>query len=384
MPRDLGIYIHWPFCVSKCPYCDFFSKAEKSQEVYKFAEDRLLEDLRTSMIEISEIDTTKVMSLFFGGGTPSLMSAKSIQDIIDFLCKNYSMEDDIEITLEANPGTFDLQKLCNFRSAGINRLSLGVQSFSSQALVFLGRSYDSERAVQAIGAVADTFENFSVDLMYGYECQSVDALEDDMRKTIAYGCKHLSCYQLTIEESTPFHERFLAGELLKLSDAQESYFYNFIKSFLESYDFRRYEVSNYAMDGYESKHNMGYWRYNDYLGIGPGAHSRITIDEKKHEISWECNVNVWLDSSENQIQKKALTDIELLQEMVLTGLRTVEGIQIEKLQERVPEKIYTEIFAPKKMKLLRENNLIIESDTLLKLSDSGFLRLNSVVAFLFD
>ena len=380
--RKLAIYLHWPFCLSKCPYCDFFSAAEISLEKYRSVEERLLEDLKS----LAEIDNSnskiRISSIFFGGGTPSLMSAKSVENIVDFLCKNYSIEGNAEISLEANPGTFDKQKINEFRSAGINRLSLGVQSFSDTNLKFLGRMYDSQKARQAAVAVAETFENFSIDLMYGYKCQSIASLEEDLRQSICYGYRHISCYQLTFEENTEFYNQLLFGKIKKISETQEVKLYKFVKYFLEMHNIFRYEISNYAKKGYESIHNMSYWQYDDYLGVGPGAHSRITIEGKKYAIFRESNVTAWLTNRKNHIYKKELNDTEILQEMILCGLRMNAGIFIKNLKKNISKEILDKTITSEKLELLLEKKIIAPYSTNLRLTDFGLLKLNSVIEFL--
>lgn len=368
----LAVYIHWPFCVSKCPYCDFFSVSKFSDSVCAGVEKRLLEDLKTSMQELGRCE---INSVFFGGGTPSLMSAKSVFDILNYLQKNHVVHDNAEISLEANPGTFDRQKLKDFCDAGINRLSLGIQSFSDENLKFLGRIYDSKKAIQAAENVANVFDNFSFDFMYGYEVQR--SIENDLNRAIEIGCKHVSCYQLTFEPGTVFYDRLMAHKIKPICERKEISIYKFINDFLKSHGVYRYEISNYAKPGFESRHNLAYWNYEDYLGIGPGAHSRITINNKKYEIIRPKNIYYW-----GNFSRKELSDEEKLQEIILSGLRLTEGIEIETILRKIPQNIYEKIITKQKLATLHKNGLICRYDRRLKPTKSGFLKLNSVIEFL--
>lgn len=374
IPKSLAVYVHWPFCVSKCPYCDFFSVPKSSDSICDDVENRLLKDLKTSMQELGQCE---ISSVFFGGGTPSLMSPKGVWSILNFLRKNHVVRDDIEITLEANPGTFDKQKLMDFRDAGINRLSLGVQSFSDQNLKFLGRIYDAQKAISAAENVANVFDNFSFDFMYGYESQNRVSLEDDLGLATKIGCKHVSCYQLTFEPGTNFYDRLMAGEITPICERKEISMYNFISDFLESREIYRYEVSNYSKPGFESKHNLAYWNYEDYLGIGPGAHSRITINNKKYEIIRPKNICDW-----GNISRKELTYEEMLQEMILSGLRLTKGIKIKDILRKIPHEVFEKIITKQKLATLHKNKLIYKFNDELKTTKSGFLKLNSVIEFL--
>lgn len=383
MSKKLAVYIHWPFCISKCPYCDFFSISKCSAEknyhsrIFKEVEDRLLNDLSNSLLEKYSIS-----SIFFGGGTPSLMTAKNIQNIINYLIKNHTIDNEIEISLEANPGTFDKQKLKEFKSAGINRLSLGIQSFSDKNLKFLGRIYDSDKALRSVDITANIFDNFSIDLIYGYACQDMYSLENDLKYAVDTGCKHLSCYQLTFEKNTPFYEKLISGDIKKISEKQEVNMYKFINEFLEMNEFYRYEISNYSQNGYTSKHNLSYWNYNDYIGIGPGAHSRITENGKKYEIIRINNIDAWINKKDSYIQKKELNQIEMLQEIILSGLRLSDGLLIENIYKKIPQSIFSKIITENKLKTLYDNKLIYKFNKRIKLTKAGFLKLDSMIEFL--
>jgi oxygen-independent coproporphyrinogen-3 oxidase len=439
MNDSLAIYIHWPFCVSKCPYCDFCSiplgtivkncdalsknnsdrnsstsknftqrllacrnfssnsfdkfcneskincdSSGSADQVYEAFEKLLLIDLENAM---ENLKVTSIGSIFFGGGTPSLMSAESVENIIGFLQKKYRFDNDIEITLEANPGTFDQAKMRSFCAAGINRLSLGIQSFSGENLRFLGRNYDAKKAHLSAEIAGKTFDNFSVDIMYGYERHSIDSLRKDLDSAINFGCKHMSCYQLTYEKNTVFYEKLLNNEVNRIDEKTEVKHYNFINDFLEENNIFRYEVSNYARTGYESRHNLSYWKYDDYLGVGPGAHSRITINSGKNEIVRTDNIFAWAMAVRNKNTDEAyfshqLKDIEKLQEMVIVGLRISDGINMNDFSKKIPNFDVNSIISEKKLQFLLNQKLIEKFDEKIKLTNLGFLKLNSVVEYL--
>lgn len=377
--KSLSIYLHWPFCLSKCPYCDFASSVPRDSYVYDDFGKYLLEDLKKS---IGKINVESIKTVFFGGGTPSLMSAQSIENILGFLQNNYTINSDAEITLEANPGTFDAQKMIDFRNAGINRLSLGIQSFSDINLNFLGRIYDSKQASIAAESVSKVFTNFSVDLMYGYECQSIDSLELDLQTAVNFGCKHLSCYQLTFEENTPFYERLLNGQIKRIEEDQEIYLYRYINEFLKNHNIFRYEVSNYSVEGYESKHNLSYWNYDDYFGVGPGAHSRITaVNGRKNEIIKISDPYEWSISLESSILRE-LTEEEELQEIIITGLRVSAGLNMQNVYKRIPKNIVDGTLTLNKLQFLRNNEFIENDLNKIQLTEAGVIKLNSVIEFL--
>ncbi len=377
--KSLSIYLHWPFCLSKCPYCDFASSVLRNPYLYDNFGKYLLEDLKKS---IKKINVESIKTVFFGGGTPSLMYPKSIENILKFLRNNYAINSDAEITLEANPGTFDAQKMIDFRNAGINRLSLGIQSFSDVNLNFLGRIYNSKQASIATEIVSKVFTNFSIDLMYGYECQNIDSFELDLQTAVDFECKHLSCYQLTFEENTPFHDQLLGGGIKRIQEDQEIYLYRYINEFLKNHNIFRYEVSNYSAEDYKSQHNLSYWNYDDYLGIGPGAHSRITaINGRKTEIIKISDPYEWSIALENSVLRE-LTAEEELQEIIITGLRVSTGLNMQNIYKRIPKNIVDGTLTLNKLQFLHNNNFIENDPNKIKLTEIGVIKLNSVIEFL--
>ena len=386
---SLSVYIHWPFCISKCPYCSFNSTAhEIDAELFKEYGDCLLKELK---LESEDFSNVSIDSIFFGGGTPSLMNPESVANIIDFLSGKCKFCDDIEISLEANPGTFDKDKLRRLKRAGVNRLSLGVQSFSDKNLKFLGRIYDSKRACESAFSVAEIFENFSFDFMYGYEEQEPGSLENDLRKAVEMLCPHISCYQLTLEEGTPFFEKYLNGKINKISENEEVNSYDFIGAILADQGIDQYEVSNYARKGCECRHNLCYWKYGNFFGVGPGAHGRLSVDGKKIARENERDIFNWFDCVKKGEQaphrKQILTDFEAAEEIFIMGLRLKEGIDLGNVEKKISPDVLNEIVSERKLKFLRQNGLIDEMNSekrRLKLTPEGFLKIDAIVEFFFD
>ncbi|MBO7642025.1 MAG: radical SAM family heme chaperone HemW [Alphaproteobacteria bacterium] len=381
--QDLSIYIHWPFCKSKCPYCDFMSVPKTDPKEYDEVEFLLLKDLVASL---QELEISSVRTIFFGGGTPSLMSVRSISKILNFITKNYKTDSDIEISLEANPATFSKQKLKEIKEAGVNRLSLGIQSFLDKNLRFLGRIYNSEQALKAAETVANEFSNYNFDFIYGYQSQTINDLQKDLTKAVNFGCPHISCYQLTFEQGTPFFQSLQNGKIKQITEAQEVEFFKYIQNFLEEFSFNRYEISNYALKNFESKHNLAYWKYQNYLGVGPSAHSRLVFNNQKYELKKFSDIDKWksylYENLSTYEEKNPLTDYEQLEEIFIMGLRLSEGISIKNLRSRFSENILNPIW--KKIDYLFDENLLEKSQTQIKLSEIGTLKQNSIVEFLFN
>ncbi|MDR1361789.1 MAG: radical SAM family heme chaperone HemW [Holosporaceae bacterium] len=374
--KTLAIYVHWPFCLSKCPYCGFNSIPENNRSIYEAVESFLLMDLKNELEKIG--DRRRITSVFFGGGTPSLMNPAALDNILNLLGKWGVLDSDVEISLEANPQTFDEGKMLDFRSSGINRISVGIQSFQSENLQFLGRTYDGPTAQLAAGLVANIFQNFSMDFIHGY--QNLKNWEQDLEKAIEFGPHHISAYQLTLEEGTPFFQRRFEKALARTADEKlGAKFHHFTHKFLEANGLGQYEISNYAQPGYESRHHMTYWKYEDYLGLGPGAHSRITISGDKYEIEKKSHPSCWMNSlaegGDGTCNRKALIPHEEFEEMMIMGLRLTKGMELswDRTAFRFPEK---------KLQFLRKNKLMENDPTRLQLTYAGRIRLNAVLEFL--
>jgi len=369
-----GIYIHWPFCKSKCPYCDFNSHVSNNIDLDKWHDAYLKEiDFFKDYLSGREIS-----SIFFGGGTPSLMPASIAQSIIDKLAKEYKLVENIEITLEANPTSVEIEKFKNFAKAGINRVSIGIQSFDEHDLKFLGRNHSKNEAEKAIEIARDNFSNFSFDLIYARPSQTLSSWEKELTYALNIAKDHMSLYQLTIEKGTPFYKAYQNKEFTLPDQELAADLYDLTNEITKHYSMHAYEVSNYAIKGKESAHNLGYWRYQDYLGIGPGAHSRIN-NKAMMMIHQPDN---WLSKvflSGNGIQTCLdLTNKEILEEMLIMGLRLTEGVNIKYLESRVGMKLDEAINTDKLNLLIKENMVIL--DDYLKVTDKGRLILNQILS----
>lgn len=432
--EEVSVYLHWPFCLSKCPYCDFMSVPSKvDEELFKEYGALLLEDLQRSLEGIGRNFCIK--TIFFGGGTPSLMDPEDIERIVaalrkyseKHLCsekseKSLKEKKIIEISLEANPATFDESKLRAIKDAGVNRISLGVQSFSNDNLRFLGRIYDAEQALKSAEIVAKTFDNFSFDFIYGYEVQDMDSLKKDLQTAVDdFGCKHLSCYQLTFEERTPFYRRLQDGSIKAIGEKAEADLYKFVGDFLGENGFRRYEISNYALKGFECQHNLVYWNYGNYLGVGPAAHGRIrvyenfigncfcgsggdsaSISDYISEDSGKPTTRVFATEKIGDPKRWAeaviggsgaystcyeLSEEEILEEMLIMRLRLAQKpLYMQELYANVSRNIVDTIITERKLSFLRQQQLIEEmkaSDLeAIELTAAGVLHLNSIIEFL--
>lgn len=266
---SLGIYIHWPYCRSKCPYCDFYKQVCKN-----VPQDEIVSDYLKELDYYHQLTSTrKVGSIFFGGGTPSLMEPKQISRLIDYIAKQWSLDSKVEISLEANPNSDYPQMFQNLHQAGINRLSLGVQALNDEDLRFLGRTHNLKQAYQAIDEVLQNFDNHSIDLIYARPKQTLSAWEAELKQAASLGLKHISLYQLTIEEGTVFAKK----GILPLDEDLATEMYLLTEDILAPLGYQKYEVSNYAQAGFEAKHNLLYWTGGEYIGVGPSAHGRLTV-----------------------------------------------------------------------------------------------------------
>lgn len=272
-----GLYIHWPFCLSKCPYCDFNSHEASGTDHQRWRR-ALLRELDYMAARIGgEGEKRPLTSIFFGGGTPSLMEAVSVAALIERAGDHFSLSQDIEITLEANPTSVEAGRFAEFRAAGVNRLSLGVQALDNKALAFLGRNHDRAQALAAVALAQRTFPRTSFDLIYARPGQTLTAWRAELGQALALGGDHFSLYQLTIAPDTPFAARARAGGLAPTNDSSAAALYETTQEVMEKVGMYAYEISSHANKGAESRHNLTYWRYEDYAGIGPGAHGRLTL-----------------------------------------------------------------------------------------------------------
>jgi putative oxygen-independent coproporphyrinogen III oxidase len=317
--NNLGLYIHYPFCISKCAYCDFNSVAMKNIDNNSIL-NALIRDLQyyRDLTGQREIDT-----IYFGGGTPSLMEPSMIKTILEEVNKLFKVKDDAEITIEANPLTAEIEKFQAFKDAGINRISIGLQSFSDKGLKRLGRAHDVETAKEALIMAKKIFKRSSFDLIYGWEGQTIQDWESELQEALKYENGHLSLYQLTIYEGTAL---FSSGAK-EIDDEKSLLFQNRAKEILKSKNIEQYEISNYARTGEESQHNLIYWHYDDYIGIGAGASGRITIKNEKIAFKNQSDINDWLKTCSQEEEK--LSNQDQVEEYLLMGLRLNKGIDID-------------------------------------------------------
>jgi putative oxygen-independent coproporphyrinogen III oxidase len=327
MNTSLAVYIHWPFCKSKCPYCDFNSHVRESvdQAAWRAA---LLSELQYMH---SHLPDRKVTSIFFGGGTPSLMPPQTAQAVIDKVHALWPVADHIEITLEANPTSVEINTFPHFKAAGVNRVSLGVQSFDDKELKFLGRGHSSDEARRAIDRARATFDRYSFDLIYARPGQNVALWEKELGEALHYAGSHLSLYQLTIEENTAFHHAYKKGEFALPKEEESEALYLLTEEILKVHGLLAYEVSNYAKPGEESRHNLSYWKGDDYIGVGPGAHGRVTKNGARHATQTLKSPERWLENVAKQghaVEVWQETDEKTeMEERVMMGLRLTEGVE---------------------------------------------------------
>jgi oxygen-independent coproporphyrinogen-3 oxidase len=380
MSAPLSIYIHIPYCVSKCPYCDFNSHvvADIPEKSYT---DALLRELQFYG-DRDDWRGRTAQSIFFGGGTPSTFKPQSIGKLLAWVAATFPIEADCEITLEANPGTVDSDKFFGYRDAGINRISVGVQSFQPRLLQFLGRIHSAGEAKSALNVVRRAgFDNFSFDLIYANPGQTPTELKDDLDTALEFQPPHLSAYNLTFEEGTPFHHEYRAGRMTSLGEDEEIAMAELIEDKLFSAGLRRYEISNYALPGHHSRHNVNYWRGGDYLGLGAGAHSyRRTSDaitgrrwsNEKNPAKYMAQVN---QMGHGVVEREEIGRDKAVGEFMFLGLRMTEGVATNAFRRRFgkfPWEFYPRI------KDWIESELLIVKQGYLRLTKKGLLVANSV------
>ena len=329
---DFGIYVHWPFCASKCPYCDFNSHVRAGG----IDEARFLAAFRRELAHwAARRAGATVTSVFFGGGTPSLMGAGTVGAILDTVASHWRVDPAAEITLEANPSSVEAARFRGYRAAGVNRVSLGVQSFDDAELKALGRLHTAAEAKAGIDVARETFERFSFDLIYARPRQSPGAWRRELGQALALAGRHLSLYQLTIEPETPFAQLHAAGRLMVPDPDAALALYEITQEMTERAGLPAYEISNHAAPGEESRHNLLYWRYGEYVGIGAGAHGRLVLDGQRHAIVTERQPERWAERVEKMghgaLETTPLSDAEQADEALLMGLRLAEGLDLNRL-----------------------------------------------------
>ncbi|WP_294612954.1 radical SAM family heme chaperone HemW [uncultured Roseovarius sp.] len=325
-----GLYIHWPFCQAKCPYCDFNSHVAREID-----QSRWLHAYLTEIDRYAEMLPGRVLnSVFFGGGTPSLMNPDVVAAILDRVRHAWPAANDLEVTLEANPGSVEAGKFRAFAEGGVSRISMGVQALNDHDLKRLGRIHSVQEAKQAFDIARKNFDRVSFDLIYARQDQTLDAWRLELQEALSMAIDHLSLYQLTIEEGTAFGDRYAAGRLRGLpEDDTAADMYHATQDICDAAGLYAYEVSNHAKPGSESRHNMIYWRYGDYIGIGPGAHGRITRNGERFATEAYSSPERWLTSVEQGNAEKRTTALggqDQATEYLLMGLRINDGIDPER------------------------------------------------------
>ena len=337
----LGIYIHWPFCISKCPYCDFNSHKIKNYDPNEWfsAYKNQIKYFKKYLVS-QNFNNIKLSSIFLGGGTPSLMPPNLVEKILLFINKLFNFDRNIEITLESNPTNLELNKISDFKSAGVNRISLGVQGLNDADLKYLGRLHNASETFVVLDLMQNIIDNISVDLIYALSCQNLEIWNNELQTFLKnFSIKHLSAYQLVIEKGTKFYHLFNRGQLETVSDNLYKEFYFSTKNILKDNKFDQYEISNFSKPNFFSKHNTIYWKSDNWIGVGPGAISRIWND-KKERIEFENfkKPETWLKNClQKKINLKKILTINFdaaEQEILMMGLRLNEGVDLNKLQHR--------------------------------------------------
>ena len=372
-----GVYLHWPFCLSKCPYCDFNSHVRHGG----------VDEARFARAFAAEIGATAarvpgrtVSTIFFGGGTPSLMQPATVGAVLDAIARHWPIARDVEVTLEANPTSVEAMRFRGFRAAGINRVSLGVQALDDAALKALGRLHSAQEALAAVAIARSTFERYSFDLIYARPGQTPQAWAAELKRATEEAGEHLSLYQLTIEQETPFAALHAAGKLLVPDDDTARALYDATQDVCAGAGLPAYEISNHARPGGECRHNLVYWRAQEYAGIGPGAHGRLDIAAERRATATEKRPQGWLTRVESLglgiVSDEALTREQIADEFLLMGLRLAEGIDpvhYARLAGRPLD--------PRRVALLRDQGALEETPQGgLRLTLAGFPLLDAVIA----
>ena len=368
-----GLYVHWPFCRSKCPYCDFNSHVSESVDQARWRRALLAElDWRAD-----RADRRPLTSIFFGGGTPSLMDPETVAAVIERARSRLGFSGEPEITLEANPTSVEASRFAAYRDAGVNRVSLGVQALDGSSLKFLGRQHDAGEALAAVATAARHFPRFSFDLIYARPGQSVADWREELGRALAHAGSHLSVYQLTIEPGTQFQTRFQRGEIAIPGDDLAGALYEVTQEILEQAGLPAYEISNHARPGAESRHNLTYWRMEPYLGIGPGAHGRVRRDGLWHATRQAKAPETWIAAVEadghGTAEETLQTAEERRREILMMGFRLAEGIPYGRLDVLPP--------VDRRMALVEEGHLT-DDGRVLAATAAGRQRLNGLLDYL--
>jgi putative oxygen-independent coproporphyrinogen III oxidase len=375
--KAFGLYIHWPFCLSKCPYCDFNSHVRHAA----IDEGRFVRAFAAEIAATAALVPDRVVStIFFGGGTPSLMAPATVGAILDAIGKHWTIAPGAEITLEANPTSVEATRFRGYRTAGVNRVSLGVQALDDAALSALGRLHTAQEALDAVAIARTCFERYSFDLIYARPGQTPAAWRNELARAIAEAAEHLSLYQLTIEADTPFASLHAAGKLMIPDDDNARALYDITQELSAGAGLPAYEISNHARPGAACRHNLIYWRYQEYAGIGPGAHGRLLIDGQRHATVTEKRPEAWLASVESSgralVEDEVLTREQQGDEFLVMGLRLAEGIDPKRYEQISGRRLDAERIAD----LVGHGFVETTPEGLLRVTCAGFPVLDAVVA----
>ncbi len=381
LTKDLALYIHWPFCLAKCPYCDFNSHVRDRIDQARFA-NALRRELAT---EAARLGRRRLTSVFFGGGTPSLMDPSTVGALLDDAARWFDPAETIEITLEANPTSIEARRLADYRSAGVNRISIGIQSLDDSALRALGRQHSAGEAVAALSLARRLFGRVSFDLIYARPNQDLASWRKELRAALAIADDHLSLYQLTIEPATQFEALFRQGKIVLPDEDTAAALYDATGEECARAGLQAYEISNYARPGQESRHNLSYWRYLDYTGIGPGAHGRITADGVLRATRRHRAPEPWAERVERDGHGLTADDAipveERAREALLMGLRLTEGIDITRFAARTGLTIAQSVDSGVLEQCIQEGYIQHTHDRLIA-TRQGRIRLDALLAAL--
>lgn len=375
-----GLYVHWPFCESKCPYCDFNSHVSEDVDHGQWQR-ALIAELQRSVEELSADGLPTLTSIFFGGGTPSLAEPETIAAVVAEAKRLFPLGSDLEVTMEANPSSVEASRFAAYRNGGVNRVSLGIQSLDDRALTFLGRRHDRRSALAAIEIAQETFERSSFDLICARPEQTPDMWHDELEEALQFAATHLSIYQLTIESGTPFARNGVPAA----DEDTGTAIFDLTQSMLTDAGLPAYEISNHAAPGSACRHNLTYWRGGGYLGIGPGAHGRLRLGDQwvaEHRIHGPSR---WLTAIEEQgngrAKRKQLSAAERAQEIIMTALRLSDGLDAADLKVACDLSL-GDCVDNAGLNHLISGDLIEKTATGLRATDEGRLRLNAVIGML--
>ncbi len=377
--QAISLYIHWPFCLSLCPYCDFNSHVTGAidHDAWLIAYKKEIDYFA------DKIKGREVRSIFFGGGTPSLMKPHVVEGIIAKIGALGKLSDNIEITLEANPTSYETQKFKEFKAAGVNRVSIGVQSLNQDALTMLGRKHSANDAIKAIESASKIYDRYSFDLIYAIPGQTLEQWQEQATEGLKLAGDHISLYQLTIEKGTPFYSLYRNGNLKMPSNDLAASMYEWTNEHLKARGYNRYEISNYAKAGEECIHNLCYWNYNEYIGIGPGAHARLHNSDGVEAIMMTHKPEKWLnlvaDNGHGIQSRNKLTNQETVEEIIMMGTRLEQGVNESNLYKLTGKK-FADILNTKTLEHYMQQGLVVIENGNLRLSSKGLMLHNYLLA----